>query len=237
MALVCCENLTIGYEGVPVVGNLGFQIEPGDCLYIVGENGSGKSTLVKTILGLMKAIGGTITFDESVNRFGIGYLPQINNNQKNFPASVLEVVLSGCLNKKGLTPTFNKADKELVATNLEKLNILDLRNKCFAELSGGQKRRVLLARALCSMEKLLILDEPLAGLDPKAQMEFYKTLEDLNEKERMTIVVVSHDLQNALKYGKHVLHLAGDVTFWGGVAEYKNNALGAYFSGGVRYDG
>ena len=196
-----CKDVTLGYENKVVAKNLNFKIDQGDYLCVVGENGTGKSTLIKTLLGLIKPLNGEVIANvQGKNHKGVGYLPQQTQAQKDFPASVWEVVLSGVLNNDHRCPFYNKKDKAEAEKNMEKLNILDLKKRCYRELSGGQQQRVLLARALCATDSVLILDEPVTGLDPAASMELYETIKDLNKKENVTIIMVSHDIKNALNY-------------------------------------
>ena len=217
MALLSFENITIGYDNHPIVENLNFAVEQGDYLTILGENGAGKSTLLKTMLGLIKPLDGKIVFDTEVKKTDIGYLPQQTVVQRDFPASVWEIVLSGCLGKNGLRPFYTKEDKALAESNIKKLGLEDLKKRCYRELSGGQQQRVLLARALCSSDKILVLDEPVTGLDPKVTIQLYEIIDSLN-KEGITIIMISHDLQ-ALKHANKVLHLGHEV-FFGDKEEY-----------------
>lgn len=194
-----CIDLNIGYDGKTVVSGLNLKINDGDYLCIVGENGSGKTTLMKTLLGLIPLLGGSI---QGLNKNDIGYLPQISDIQKDFPATVEEVVLSGT--KKLF---YRKKEKDLMRFNLERLNIANLSKCKFSELSGGQRQRVLLARALCASKKILLLDEPVSGLDPKATAMMYETINKLNKEDGMTIIMISHDLNGSLKYASNVLNV------------------------------
>ena len=194
-----CIDLDIGYDGKTVVSGLNFEINDGDYLCIVGENGSGKTTLMKTLLGLIPLLGGSI---QGLNKNDIGYLPQISDIQKDFPATVEEVVLSGT--KKLF---YRKKEKDLMRFNLERLNIANLSKCKFSELSGGQRQRVLLARALCASKKILLLDEPVSGLDPKATAMMYGIINKLNKEDGMTIIMISHDLNGSLKYASNVLNV------------------------------
>lgn len=194
-----CNDLDIGYDGKTVVSGLNFEINDGDYLCIVGENGSGKTTLMKTLLGLIPLLGGSI---QGLNKNDIGYLPQISDIQKDFPATVEEVVLSGT--KKLF---YRKKEKDLMRLNLERLNIANLSKCKFSELSGGQRQRVLLARALCASKKILLLDEPVSGLDPKATAMMYEIINKLNKEDGMTIIMISHDLNGSLKYASNVLNV------------------------------
>lgn len=232
-----CKDVTLGYENKVVAKNLNFKIDQGDYLCVVGENGTGKSTLIKTLLGLIKPLNGEVIANvQGKNHKGVGYLPQQTQAQKDFPASVWEVVLSGVLNNDHRCPFYNKKDKAEAEKNMEKLNILDLKKRCYRELSGGQQQRVLLARALCATDSVLILDEPVTGLDPAASMEFYETIKDLNKKEKVTIIMVSHDIKNALNYATHILHLEQENDFFGTVEEYKKSNVSNMFLGGVAND-
>jgi len=232
-----CKDVTLGYENKVVAKNLNFKIDQGDYLCVVGENGTGKSTLIKTLLGLIKPLNGEVIANvQRKNHKGVGYLPQQTQAQKDFPASVWEVVLSGVLNNDHRCPFYNKKDKAEAEKNMEKLNILDLKKRCYRELSGGQQQRVLLARALCATDSVLILDEPVTGLDPAASMEFYETIKDLNKKGNVTIIMVSHDIKNALNYATHILHLEQENDFFGTVEEYKKSNVSNMFLGGVAND-
>ena len=232
-----CKDVTLGYENKVVAKNLNFKIDQGDYLCVVGENGTGKSTLIKTYLGLIKPLNGEVIANvQGKNHKGVGYLPQQTQAQKDFPASVWEVVLSGVLNNDHRCPFYNKKDKAEAEKNMEKLNILDLKKRCYRELSGGQQQRVLLARALCATDSVLILDEPVTGLDPAASMELYETIKDLNKKENVTIIMVSHDIKNALNYATHILHLEQENDFFGTVEEYKKSNVSNMFLGGAAND-
>ena len=232
-----CKDVTLGYENKVFAKNLNFKIDQGDYLCVVGENGTGKSTLIKTLLGLIKPLNGEVIANvQGKNHKGVGYLPQQTQAQKDFPASVWEVVLSGVLNNDHRCPFYNKKDKAEAEKNMEKLNILDLKKRCYRELSGGQQQRVLLARALCATDSVLILDEPVTGLDPAASMELYETIKDLNKKENVTNIMVSHDIKNALNYATHILHLEQENDFFGTVEEYKKSNVSNMFLGGAAND-
>ncbi len=230
MALLTCENVAAGYEGAPVIEGLNFAVERGDYLYIVGENGSGKSTLMKTVLGLIKLRTGRVVTGEGLKRTEIGYLPQQTAVQKDFPASVREIVLSGCLNRMGLRPFYTRREKELAARNMARLGVTPLASHCYRELSGGQQQRVLLARALCATRKLIMLDEPVTGLDPRVTTEMYELVAALNRDEGLTVVMISHDIAAAVRYATHILHLGGGKYFFGSRAEYLNSAAGRIFT-------
>ena len=219
MALLTCRDLSLGYEGREIISNLSFEVNSGDYLCIVGENGSGKSTLMRTILGLRSPLSGSIVTGDGLRQNEIGYLPQQTVVQRDFPASVWEVVLSGCQNKQGLRPFYNSAEKETAERNLDRLGISSLKKRCYRELSGGQQQRVLLARALCATGKILLLDEPVAGLDPKVTAEMYRIIDSLNKDDGITVIMISHDISSALKYASHILHISSDY-FFGTKEEY-----------------
>lgn len=221
MALLTCDNVSLGYEGSAIVEELSFTVTDGDYLCIVGENGSGKSTLMRTILGLKSPMSGTLTFGEELKSTEIGYLPQQTQIQRDFPATVAEIVASGCLNRCGLRPFYNKEEKALVRTNMDKMGILPLAKRCYRELSGGQQQRVLLARALCATKKLLLLDEPVAGLDPGVTADMYELIQSLNQNEKITVIMISHDITAAVKYASHILHLSHTPLFFGKKEDYK----------------
>lgn len=219
MALITCRDLSLGYDGREIIHGLNFEINVGDYLCVVGENGSGKSTLMKTILGLLPPIGGEILTGDGLKRNEIGYLPQQTEVQKDFPASVWEIVLSGCGNGMGLRPFYGKKEKERAQKSIEKMGLSPFVKRCYRELSGGQQQRVLLARALCATKKMLVLDEPVSGLDPLVTAEMYDLILRLNREDGITIVMISHDIAAALRYADHILHIA-DSAFFGSSDEY-----------------
>ena len=229
--LIKVDSLALSYENMTVIKDLSFAVNSGDYLCIVGENGSGKSTLVKSLLSLKKPVGGTISFGGGLRRSEIGYMPQQTGAQQDFPASVWEVVLSGCLNSMGLRPFYTDRERKLAAENMERLGITNLKKRCYRELSGGQQQRVLLARALCAAGELLILDEPVTGLDPAAAQELYRTLEYLNKQEGIAIVAVTHDIRSALRYADHILHAGHGTYFFGTAADYLTSPWGKRFGG------
>jgi zinc transport system ATP-binding protein len=230
-AQMVCKNASLGYEDGIVAENLDFTISKGDYLCILGENGSGKSTLIKAILGLQPQVSGEIEWCGGVRKNEIGYLPQQTVVQRDFPASVREIVRSGCLAKSGLRPFYSKAEKELAESTMKQLGIGEFARRCYRDLSGGQQQRVLLARALCATRKMLLLDEPVTGLDPKAQHDLYELIAGLN-REGITIIMVSHDLTSAIKYATHILHIGGrKQLFFGKTADYLKSASGMLFTG------
>lgn len=224
--ILTVENLTLSYEGKNVLENINFSVENGDFLVIFGENGSGKSTLIKALLNLKAPSKGEITLCEGMRHCDIGYLPQTALLEQNFPASVWEVVLSGTLNKMGLKPFYTKKEKDIAKKNMELLSIYDLKRECFRNLSGGQKQRVLLARALCSAKSLLLLDEPVSGLDPAATADFYEVICKINDAGT-AVIMVSHDVHSSLSVAKHVLHIGAKTTiFFGTPHKYEIEQMG-----------
>ena len=229
MAQLECRDLCLGYEKKEIVHDLNFRVNAGDYLCIIGENGSGKTTLMKTILGLQAPLSGTISTGEGVTQREIGYLPQQTLVQRDFPATVKEIVLSGYQGKKGLRPFYNSREKHGAEENMERLEISELKNRCYRELSGGQQQRVLLARALCATEKMLLLDEPVSGLDIKVSAEMYTLVKSLN-KDGITVIMISHDIKAALEYATHILHI-GEKVFFGTKDAYLKSELAG---GGTR---
>ena len=227
MALLTAQDLSLGYDSRVIVRDLSFRVNAGDYLCIVGENGSGKSTLMKTLLGLQPPLGGSIEAGDGLMQNEIGYLPQQTVVQRDFPASVREIVLSGCQGRCGLRPFYNAADRRLAAENMARMGISELANRCYRELSGGQQQRVLLARALCATRKLLLLDEPVSGLDPKVTAEMYELIASLN-REGVTVIMISHDIAAALRYASHILHI-GAAVFFGTKADYLQSDAGKLF--------
>jgi len=231
--LIRCENAALGYEGKPVWDSLSLTVRRGDYLCCVGENGSGKSTFLKSILGLISPISGKVDVAQSIRSGAIGYLPQQTAAQKDFPATAYEVVMSGFLNERKNRFFYSRAQKSQALMNMGKLGILELKNRCYRDLSGGQQQRVLLSRALCAAKELLVLDEPVTGLDPAAAQDLYKTLRYLNEAEGVAIVMVTHDMESALKYAKTILHCgANHQWFFGTKEEYLASPTGRRFGGG-----
>lgn len=230
--LLKCEHVDFGYENQDAVTDVSLEVSTGDYICIVGENGSGKSTLMKGILGLLKPTEGKIEISEELKKAGIGYLPQQTAAQKDFPATVFEVVISGCLGKRGNRPFYSPKEKQTALSNLERLGIADLKKSCFRDLSGGQKQRALIARALCATDKLLILDEPITGLDPSAIQDFYNIIIKLNREEQVAILMVSHDMENIVRQAGKILHLQQKALFWGTVQDYLKSGIGNQFLGG-----
>lgn len=228
MALITCKDLTLGYESHAILEHLSFQVNSGDYLCIVGENGSGKSTLMRTVLGLQKPMAGTIAFGDGFRENEIGYLPQQTAIQKDFPATVWEIVLSGCQAHMGGRAFYGKPEKALAAQSLARMGMTSFRKRCYRELSGGQQQRVLPARALCATRRLLLMDEPVSGLDPRVTAEMYDLIERLN-RDGVTVIMISHDLGAATRYAAHILHLGGTEVFFGTKSQYRSSALGRRF--------
>jgi zinc transport system ATP-binding protein len=229
MSLITCEDLTLAYDTGIVASGVSFTLEAGSYLCIVGENGSGKSTLLKAMLGLHPVGGGVLTVDPAVRKSGIGYLPQHTPAQRDFPASVREIVRSGCLRRSGLRPFWRASDKKLAEEAMARMGIDHLAGRCYRELSGGQQQRVLLARAYCATGKLILLDEPIAGLDPMAMTEMYSMIADLN-REGVAVVMVSHDVSAAVNYATHILHMSKTTAFFGTTEEYLATPVGQQFA-------
>ncbi|NLL77208.1 MAG: metal ABC transporter ATP-binding protein [Clostridiales bacterium] len=219
MAYITCEDLTLGYDGIVIAEHIRFEVNKGNYLYVVGENGSGKSTLIKTLLHLMEPLSGRISTGDGLKPHEIGYLPQQTAVQKDFPASVWEIVLSGTLSRCGIRPFFQKTEKKIAEENMKSMAVWELRNKCYRNLSGGQQQRVMLARALCATTKMLLLDEPVTGLDPKVTVEFYSMIQELNRRG-IAIIMVSHDIKAAVRYASHILHVEKTQSFFGSKEEY-----------------
>ena len=233
MAQITCRNLSFAYDGETVLSDIEFSLDAGAYLCIVGENGSGKRTLMRGILGLKQPSKGEIVFDD-LKPTEIGYLPQQTQIQRDFPASVREVVLSGRLNSMRGRLFYNAEDKAAAAENMERLGIDDIADRCYLELSGGQQQRVLLARAMCATKKLLLLDEPVTGLDPVAANEMYNLIKLVNLCDNTSVIMISHDIHAAVRYATHILHLGRSQLFFGTTAQYRESDLARRFVGGSR---
>ena len=227
MSFITVKNLEVGYEKKTITEPINFKVDRQDYLCIVGENGAGKSTLMKTLLGLIKPVGGEIVFGDGLKANEIGYLPQQTIVQRDFPASVREIVLSGCQARAGFRPFYNKEEKKLAEENMERMGITGLADSCYRELSGGQQQRVLLARALCATRKVLLLDEPVSGLDPKVTADMYELIDGLN-RDGITIIMISHDIAAAVRYATHILHIGANL-FYGSREEYMESDEGRFF--------
>lgn len=231
MPQLTCQDLTLGYDGKVVLSEVSFTVNDGEYLCVLGDNGSGKSTLMKTILRLKTPMSGKILTGNGLTADEIGYLPQQTAIQKDFPASVREVVRSGCLNRRGLRPYYNSEEKQRAEQNMEKLGILPIAKRCYRELSGGQQQRVLLARALCATKKILLLDEPIAGLDPTATAEMYGLIKKLND-DGITVIMISHDVEAALKYASHILCVGSQTLLFSGTkSDYLKSDAGRIYAG------
>lgn len=232
MSILSCRDLGFSYDGKEALSGINLDIDKGCYLCIIGENGAGKSTLLKGILGLKKPASGEIIFGDELKNRAIGYLPQQTMMQRDFPASVEEVVLSGCLSRRGgsrFHMFYTKEDRLLVAKNLNRMGIQDLMRNCYRELSGGQQQRVLLARALCASQTMLLLDEPVTGLDPSAASEMYRLISELNHKDNITIIMVSHDIREAVPFASHILLLGRQQLFFGTAEDYRKSDVGRRF--------
>ena len=230
MQLLKCENIHMNYDSTKAVNGVSFTVDEGDFLCIVGENGAGKSTLLKGILGLQKISEGSVSFN-GIKKSEIGYLPQRTQVQKDFPAAVKEVVLSGRIGRKRKL-FYSAEDRQIASENMETMKISDIRNKSFNELSGGQQQRVLLARALCATDRLLLLDEPTAGLDPFVTEDMYRLIEHLNSEHGVTVIMVTHDIKSAVKYANKILCMEHDGDFFGTTQEYLDTPAAKRILGG-----
>lgn len=231
MAQIICKDLSIGYDGRAILSDISFSVNKGDYLCVIGENGSGKSTLMRTLLHLQPPVRGTIAFGDGVESDEIGYLPQQTVVQKDFPASVREIVLSGCQNRCGLRPFYTREEKKLAERMMEKLQISHLAKRCYRELSGGQQQRVLLARALCATKKILLLDEPVSGLDPTATEEMYRLIQKINREDHITIIMISHDIKVAVASASHIMRI-GKTVFYGTKQDYEKYEIDQILNGG-----
>lgn len=227
MALIEVKGLKLGYENRVIIKNLNFTVNEGEYLCIVGENGSGKTTLMKTLLNLQKPMDGEIIYGDGLKKNEIGYLPQQTIVQKDFPASVREIVLSGCQARCGWRPFYSKDEKKLAEDNMERMGIKQFAKRCYRDLSGGQQQRVLLARTLCATRKILLLDEPVSGLDPMVTAEMYSLIDRLN-KDGITIIMISHDISAAVRYATNILHISKKI-FFGTKDEYSQSDIGKLF--------
>lgn len=232
MALLECKDVCLGYEGQVILENINFCLNGGEYLFIVGENGTGKSTLIKGLLKLKRPMSGNIVIGDGVKSGEIGYLPQQTLIQKDFPASVYEVVISGRINSLGFKPFYGRKDKEDALDKMNLMGIGHLKNKCYNDLSGGQQQRVLLARAMCAAKKMLLLDEPAAGLDPVVTAELYELIARINKEMCMTVIMVSHDMDAMAKYATHVLHLSHKQLFFGNKDDFLNSKESMILTGG-----
>ena len=232
MAQITCQNLSLGYDGRILLSGLSFSVRAGDYCCIVGENGAGKTTLMKALLGLLSPAGGSITAGDGLKKEEIGYMPQQTSFQRDFPASVREIVLSGCKSRCGFRPYYGRAEKARAADAMEKMGIRHLAGRCYRELSGGQQQRVLLARALCAASRMLLLDEPVSGLDPRAAGDMYRLIDGLNKRDGLTVLMISHDIKTAVTYASHILHI-GPSCFFGTMGEYLKHDAGKQMGGGI----
>ena len=232
MAQITCQNLSLGYDGRILLSGLSFSVRAGDYCCIVGENGAGKTTLMKALLGLLSPAGGSITAGDGLKKEEIGYMPQQTSFQRDFPASVREIVLSGCQSRCGFRPYYGRAEKARAADAMEKMGIRHLAGRCYRELSAGQQQRVLLARALCAASRMLLLDEPVSGLDPRAAGDMYRLIDGLNKRDGLTVLMISHDIKTAVTYASHILHI-GPSCFFGTMGEYLKHDAGKQMGGGI----
>lgn len=231
MSLIKCKETAVGYDGTIVADNINFTVENGDYLCILGENGAGKSTLIKSLLGLIPPVKGKISFGDGLKQTEIGYLPQQTQIQKDFPASVYEIVISGLSGKTSKLPFYTKKDKHIALHNMKVLEIENMKNKCYRELSGGQQQRVLLARALCATGKLLLLDEPITGLDPLAAANFYDVIKGLNHNG-IAVITVTHDISGGIRDAGKILYISHEKSCFYTKEEFLRSELYMNYNGG-----
>ena len=229
MSLITIRDLSLGYGNRILTEGMDMQVDSGEYVCVIGENGAGKSTFIRTLLGLQSPLKGKITFGEGLKKTQVGYLPQQTVVQRDFPATVEEIVLSGCQGSKGLRPFYNSREKDEAKRNMERMNISEFAKRSYRKLSGGQQQRVLLARALCASSRLLVLDEPVAGLDPKATEDMYALIKGLND-EGVTIIMISHDISAALTFASHILHMRSRSVFLT-KEEYLKSDIGKIYAG------
>jgi len=229
MKIIECKKLSIGYNNKVVCKNINFSVNKGEYVCLVGENGSGKSTLLKTILGVNKSLSGKVIFEKEFSTKNIGYLPQQSDMQKDFPATVTEVVMSGFLGRMGIRPFYNKVEKEKAEKIMQELEIKPLSKKSYKELSGCQQQRVLLARALCATDDLLVMDEPVNGLDARAIKKFYALIKKLNVENGLTIIMVSHNIDKVIDYATNIVFLKNEMAFAGSKEEFLQSEYAKYF--------
>lgn len=218
-ALLSFEAVSVRYGALEAVKDVSFAVHEGDRCCLVGENGSGKTTLLKAALGLVPITSGHVAF--GLPRESLSYLPQISTALEDFPATALEIVLSGRQNRSRFSPWTSEADKRAAVETMRRFAITDLAKRRFASLSGGQKQRVLLARAMCSAPRLLLLDEPDAALDAESRDALIATLRELNEREGLSILMVSHDQESVAAFAKQIAQLRGDLAFYGTSDEWR----------------
>ncbi len=231
MSLIECKETAVGYDDTVVADNINFTVENGDYLCILGENGAGKSTLIKSLLGLIPPVKGEISFGDGLKQTEIGYLPQQTQIQKDFPASVYEIVISGLSGKTSKLPFYTKKDKHIALHNMKVLEIENMKNKCYRELSGGQQQRVLLARALCATGKLLLLDEPITGLDPLAAANFYDVIKGLNHNG-IAVITVTHDISGGIRDAGKILYISHEKSCFYTKEEFLRSELYMNYNGG-----
>ena len=236
MSLIKFSNIEFKYDSKQILQNVSFEVNKGDYVCILGENGTGKSTLLNLLSGILKPTSGSIEFFDESLKSKIGYLPQQIQIQDNFPASVYEIVLSGCVNKLKLYPFYTRIEKQIANYNINLLGISDIKAKSFHELSGGQKQRVLLARALCSAENLILLDEPVSGLDPVVTESFYDTIHHLNTEHGTTIVMVSHDIKKSLEFATHIIYISKNSFYYAKKDDFLNSEVSKKIVGGNHND-
>lgn len=210
----------IGYKTMFALKNISFDVNSGEYICIIGDNGAGKTTLIKSLLSLNDISSGKIEINCKRNE--ISYLPQNSSIPLDFPATVEEIVLTGTQDDKIKAFFYGVNQKKMANSAMEKARITNLAKRRFGELSGGQQQRVLFARAIAKNPKVLILDEPCTGLDSSTCKDFYKLLDDVNSIERVTIIMVLHDLSAVKKYASKIIALNDNkLAFCGSISNWK----------------
>jgi len=224
--MITIEKLSYSYNSIEVLSNISCEIAEGDYIGLVGPNGSGKSTLIKLILGLLVPTAGSVSLfgrpsSELKCREVIGYLPQkMSFFNPYFPSTVKEIVALGLVSRKKFPKRLDAADEKTIDMTLEMLNISDIRHKMIGDLSGGQQQRVFIARALVNKPELLFLDEPTTALDPETRENFFEVLRSLNRKNKVTVVLVTHDIGTIGKYASKLLYIDRGIIFYGSFDEF-----------------
>lgn len=231
--LLTCRKLVPGYGARAVAGEIDIDVSEGDGLCVVGGNGTGKSTFLRTLLGLQPALSGEVSFNPSLRPGDIGYLPQQNPLQRDFPATAREVAMSGCQAMRGTRPFFRERERAIANEAMGRFGVAAFADRPYRELSGGQRQRVLLARALCAGRRLLVLDEPATGLDPGAAAELYAAMAELHRGGLATISV-THDMAGGLEGATHILDLGRAKPFFGPMAEWARSRPGNGGKGGCQ---
>ena len=218
--IIRLDRVSYAYGTKPVIQDLSFSVHERDFVGLIGANGAGKTTLLRLIVGLLQPDAGQISLfgtpaDKFKDRHLIGYVPQRSQFNPLFPATVREVVLSGLFGRRKLFRRVSWQEQLQCDDALRTMNIEDLADKLIGALSGGQQQRVFLARALISSPKLLILDEPLSGIDAETQSNFFQLIKHMHQKHDMTFLMVSHDMEMVRSYlGQEPKESSGKLIFY-----------------------